>query len=244
MVALNIVYAPSKTPTRSKNRVGDFFCQDADCVGENRPATRNRIGGKRPCDYDLASGVNYYGFRYYDAETGRWPSRDPIEEYGFFYGLVGASSFDSESEKTLQEWFYSKNDYAFIDNNPIDFVDYLGLIKLPKKLPKPVKPSDLVFKQTPIGGYEKGYSDRSHYCVDSIGNGLHCPGDIENSPVGGDFEDLKEHCKANCATKHCELTVYSGVYRPELGDYSRWNWTVGCNAECGQPQGTPQTGKY
>ena len=32
------------------------------------------------------SGINwyYYGFRYYDPETGRWPNRDPIEEQGGF----------------------------------------------------------------------------------------------------------------------------------------------------------------
>jgi RHS repeat-associated protein len=33
----------------------------------------------------------YYGYRYYDPETGRWPSRDPIEEQGGInlYGFVG-----------------------------------------------------------------------------------------------------------------------------------------------------------
>jgi hypothetical protein len=33
----------------------------------------------------------YYGFRYYDPETGRWPNRDPIEEEGGYnlYGFVG-----------------------------------------------------------------------------------------------------------------------------------------------------------
>ena len=38
--------------------------------GADRPASRNRIGGKRVCDYDLASGVTDYGFRSYDAELG------------------------------------------------------------------------------------------------------------------------------------------------------------------------------
>jgi hypothetical protein len=35
--------------------------------------------------------VRYYGFRYYNPETGRWPSRDPIEEDGGLnlYGFVG-----------------------------------------------------------------------------------------------------------------------------------------------------------
>lgn len=45
----------------------------------------------------------YYGFRYYDAVTGRWPSRDPIQEKG---GL---------------------NLYAFVGNNPINEWDYLGM---------------------------------------------------------------------------------------------------------------------
>ena len=36
-------------------------------------------------------GVTYYGYRFYDPETGRWPSRDPIEEMGGLnlYGFVG-----------------------------------------------------------------------------------------------------------------------------------------------------------
>ena len=44
-----------------------------------------------------------YGFRYYDPVTGRWPSRDPIEERGGInlYGMVG--------------------------NNPISRIDRLGL---------------------------------------------------------------------------------------------------------------------
>jgi len=35
--------------------------------------------------------VAYYGYRYYDPVTGRWPSRDPIEEAGGInlYGFVG-----------------------------------------------------------------------------------------------------------------------------------------------------------
>jgi hypothetical protein len=35
--------------------------------------------------------VDYYAYRYYDPITGRWPSRDPIEERGGInlYGFVG-----------------------------------------------------------------------------------------------------------------------------------------------------------
>ena len=40
---------------------------------------------------DIETGLYYYGYRYYDPMTGRWPSRDPIEEEGGInlYGFVG-----------------------------------------------------------------------------------------------------------------------------------------------------------
>src|SRR6266540_5585466 len=41
--------------------------------------------------YDWETGFYYYGYRYYDAATGRWLSKDPIEELGGLnlYGFVG-----------------------------------------------------------------------------------------------------------------------------------------------------------
>jgi len=40
--------------------------------------------------FDPETGFYYYGYRYYDPVTGRWPSRDPIEEMGGMnlYGFV------------------------------------------------------------------------------------------------------------------------------------------------------------
>jgi RHS repeat-associated protein len=52
---------------------------------------------------DTWTGLLYYGFRYYDPETGRWLNRDPIEEEG---GL---------------------NLYGFVGNDPVNEVDLLGL---------------------------------------------------------------------------------------------------------------------
>ena len=51
----------------------------------------------------VASGVRYYGLRYYQPSTGRWLSRDPIGEKG---GL---------------------NLYGYVANNPINAIDPLGL---------------------------------------------------------------------------------------------------------------------
>jgi hypothetical protein len=47
--------------------------------------------------------VFYYGFRYYDPETGRWPNRDPIGERGGY------------------------NLYGFVGNDGVNAWDYLGL---------------------------------------------------------------------------------------------------------------------
>ena len=59
----------------------------------HRFSTKPEVGG---------TGLLYYGYRWYDPVTGRWPSRDPIEEAG------------------------GVNLYGFVYNNPIDGVDLLG----------------------------------------------------------------------------------------------------------------------
>ncbi len=67
---------------------------------------------------DDESDLLYYGYRYYNASTGRWISRDPIGERG------------------------GPNECAFTGNNLICSVDYLGLlVKMPPiELPPIVRP--------------------------------------------------------------------------------------------------------
>ena len=57
----------------------------------------------RPAPTKIASGLNYYGYRYYDPVTGRWPSRDPIGEKG------------------------GENLYGFVENDGVNRWDVLGL---------------------------------------------------------------------------------------------------------------------
>jgi RHS repeat-associated protein len=52
---------------------------------------------------DTETGLCYYGLRYYNPSTGRWPSRDPIEEQG------------------------GVNLYGFVENSPLSEVDSIGL---------------------------------------------------------------------------------------------------------------------
>jgi RHS repeat-associated protein len=79
-----------------------------------------------------ASSVRYYGYRYYDPVTGRWPSRDPIGERG---GL---------------------NLYGFVSNRTTGFVDVLGREEIPVDVtvyPKPGR--DKNEKKTDNGAEDK-----------------------------------------------------------------------------------------
>ncbi|MCH8476235.1 MAG: RHS repeat-associated core domain-containing protein [Opitutales bacterium] len=69
--------------------------------------------GAIPLEKEFVLQVSFYGFRYMDSETGRWPSRDPIEEEG---GL---------------------NLYGFVGNNPVNVWDVLGLQSAPRRIPAP-----------------------------------------------------------------------------------------------------------
>ncbi|MDT9282668.1 MULTISPECIES: RHS repeat-associated core domain-containing protein, partial [unclassified Limnospira] len=53
---------------------------------------------------EAETGFLYYGYRYFDPETGRWPNRDPIGERG------------------------GVNLYAFVGNLPVVKLDFLGLL--------------------------------------------------------------------------------------------------------------------
>jgi RHS repeat-associated protein len=57
--------------------------------GEPLRVSGSAIAGNNPFRFsskytDTESGYLYYGFRYYNPETGRWLNRDPIEEDGGF----------------------------------------------------------------------------------------------------------------------------------------------------------------
>ena len=54
-------------------------------------------------EYDFATGLYYFRARWYDPQTGRWLSKDPV-------GISGGL-----------------NQYVFCGNNPVNFVDPLGL---------------------------------------------------------------------------------------------------------------------
>ncbi len=57
--------------------------------------------------YDWETRFYYYGYRYYDPDTGRWPSRDPLGELGGLdlYGFVAnnpINAFDPDGQITVR----------------------------------------------------------------------------------------------------------------------------------------------
>jgi RHS repeat-associated protein len=112
-----------KTHPPSKNRVWDFFQATHSCTQENWQITQCSRPENQPTPTATASGVPYYGYRYYNPELGRWVNRDPIGELG---GL---------------------NVYGFVGNESISSGDYLGLMSVVGPmpvytyLPSPPKPT-------------------------------------------------------------------------------------------------------
>ncbi len=67
--------------------------------------------------YDWETGYYYYGYRYYDPDTGRWPNRDPLGEPGFEALRGGEIDLLGDGQ----------NLYQFVKNNPVTWIDLLGL---------------------------------------------------------------------------------------------------------------------
>jgi len=67
---------------------------------------------------DDETDLLYYGYRYYDASTGRWLSKDPINEAGFNLVSGRKGKFALEEEKNL---------YGFLDNDSLGDYDINGL---------------------------------------------------------------------------------------------------------------------
>jgi RHS repeat-associated protein len=78
---------------------------------------------------DQVTGLLYYGYRYYDPVTGRWPSRDPIEEQGGMnlYGFVRNNGLNWVDRFGLEKWELSKND---VSTDSGEDTDNTGLTEL------------------------------------------------------------------------------------------------------------------
>ena len=73
-----------------------------------RPANRLQAPEPRrkidPTATRIVSGVSVYGFRYYNPSTGRWISRDLIQERGGLnvYGMIGNDAINKTDRLGLE----------------------------------------------------------------------------------------------------------------------------------------------
>jgi RHS repeat-associated protein len=75
--------------------------------------------------YDDETDFLYYGYRYYNPSTGRWPNRDPIAEPGFEVLRYYGSYLPSRIAFLLE--LGNLNLYEFVQNEPVSDYDLLGL---------------------------------------------------------------------------------------------------------------------
>lgn len=136
---------------------------------------------------DEESGLLYYGYRYYSADTGRWLSRDPIEEQG------GA------------------NLYGFVFNSPTNHIDpdgrvVLGIISVI---------ATAGFAAYDIYQYEtsaKTQEDLERYEIAMALNGAALIADLASLGQGG---GLVLRAARGVARVHGIYTVGNGIYRTE-----------------------------
>ena len=93
----------AKTDLPPKNRVGGFssYSETSARFFVTQPLESHRENGPTPTT--TASGMRYFGYRFYSPNLGRWLSRDPLGEFG------------------------GQNLYGFVQNAPLHYVDPFGL---------------------------------------------------------------------------------------------------------------------
>jgi len=87
----NVTQITNASGTSAATYRYDAFGNTLFATGPYAAQNRYRFSTK-PLDAEVTNApLYYYGYRYYDPVTGRWPSRDPIEERGGvnLYGFVG-----------------------------------------------------------------------------------------------------------------------------------------------------------
>ena len=92
----NVILITDATGQKAAEYQYDAFGRTLSATGTYAQTNRYRFSTKQ---VELGSGLYYYGYRFYDPENGRWPSRDLIEEEGGvnLYRMVendGVNDFD------------------------------------------------------------------------------------------------------------------------------------------------------
>jgi len=118
------------TTDESGNKVEEYEYNAFGLPITDQPITDNRFIGFSSKEFDKKSGLSYYGFRFYDSESGRWMKKEPTgydgpNLYHFvfnspvlcidYYGLkmkglpIGQGSFNNTAHKLVSKFFDSIN---------------------------------------------------------------------------------------------------------------------------------------
>ena len=122
----------------------------------------------------LVEGIQwyYYGFRYYDPVMGRWPSRDPIGEWGHRLML----SVLSGAMRPV-DGIAGHNSYAFALNSPSNLVDMDGraVFAIPWVIGGGIKLIDVAVTIVVVGLTANEIADRKKYgnCSKAQHSALH-----------------------------------------------------------------------
>jgi len=138
---------------------------------------------------DEETGLVYYGYRYYDPGTGRWVSRDPIAELG---GL---------------------NLYGFALNDPVEYVDKLGMTCLS---------CNAVPAQGPDA--DAGGGGAGHACK----TGTLTFTTSQPKAIGSE-KDIKKKCNGAAA---CSYPEYRDSIKCEKCKGCNWKLVVKVKADC------------
>jgi len=88
--------------------------------------------------FDTETGLHYNYYRYYDPKTGRYLRADPLGLLGegFFYNLIKTTTNYIE-KKLLMNLREINHLYSYVENNPINDIDEIGLQKNKIRPPTP-----------------------------------------------------------------------------------------------------------
>lgn len=214
MVALNKHFAPENPHSVEKNRVGDFFADRAKSSRVNRLSAQ-QLRRENGHGYDeTASGMFFYGFRYYDPVTGRWPNRDPIGAVGGLnlYGMVGngaVNRWDFLGLATIDE-LYLPDSSGDVPWSYGDTDDALGYVSPDVKIRCACSPTE-------------GDSDKFEvFCTVQVSFRIVISDELRGSYIDGIYGHEQSHVAA----------MLSG-FKNAAGHYkNNYNKTYDCKSDC------------